>query len=192
MTRADSVHSTPPLNTCQVIDFATAFFAKADKRQTLTPPGLVKLYAFHARDGKALRRKMRDTPTARNLRLRAARRAEWWKAWHVTKYWRARLDWQDALQCAQRFHVGDAKSFGDTDINERFALLALWRTALGNQMLTPAPSMQAVEWKRTRLRTRDLVYCPVKPETMEKAIADDVEWLAAHPTRNVPEMGGVA
>ncbi len=183
MPTADSVHSTPPLNTCQVIDFSAAYAAKASARQAATPTGLVKLYALHERAGLALRRKMRDTPTARNLRLRAARRAEWWKAWHVTRYWRARCDWQMALESGQRWSVGDAKSFGDTDINERLALLALWRTALGNQMLTPAPSMEAVEWKRTRLRTRDLVYCPVKPETCEKAIAEDLEWLAAHPTR---------
>jgi hypothetical protein len=175
---------------CQVINFAHAFAAKLDRQQAAPSGNIQKLYHLHFLDGRALRRKTRDTPTARNLQLRLARRTEWWKAWRVTNYWRARLDWHSELQTAQRWNVGDAKAFCDTCTEERFALLALWRTALGNQMLTPAPSMEAVEWKRTKLRTRDIVYCPVKPEICEKAIADDVEWLKAHPTRNVRNIRG--
>jgi hypothetical protein len=42
------------------------------------------------------------TETAKNSRIRIARRDAWWHAGHVTDYWRARLEWQNAIETAQR------------------------------------------------------------------------------------------
>jgi hypothetical protein len=42
-----------------------------------------------------------STP-CKNSRLRIARRDAWWRAGRVTDYWRARLDWHSALECAQK------------------------------------------------------------------------------------------
>ena len=47
--------------------------------------------------------------------------------------------------------------------------------------------MDAVTWKKAQLRGKDLCHVDVKPETFAKAIADDVEWLTAHPTRRQPK-----
>jgi hypothetical protein len=51
------------------------------------------------------------------------------------------------------------------------------------QLLTPAPDIGAVTWKRAQLRAENYRYSDVKPERIERAIADDVAFLAAHPTR---------
>jgi hypothetical protein len=43
--------------------------------------------------------------------------------------------------------------------------------------------MRAVNWKRAQLRAWNHEHSDVKPERIERAIAEDVEWLAAHPSR---------
>jgi hypothetical protein len=48
---------------------------------------------------------------------------------------------------------------------------------------TPAPNVAAVAWKRAKFSGRDFSYLPVKPERVERVIADDVAFLDAHPTR---------
>ena len=55
------------------------------------------------------------TETAKNLRIRIARRNAWWYADRVAGYWRARLDWQCALQLAQKHKIGDSGSFPTRD-----------------------------------------------------------------------------
>jgi hypothetical protein len=42
---------------------------------------------------------------------------------------------------------------------------------------------RAVAWKRAQLRAESHRYTDVKPERIERAIADDVAFLEAHPTR---------
>jgi hypothetical protein len=63
----------------------------------------------------------------------------------------------------------------------RWPILDSYREALGKQLLTPAPDVASVNWKRQRLRKS---YNGVKKELIEKAIADDIAFLDAHPTRN--------
>jgi len=50
-------------------------------------------------------------------------------------------------------------------------------------MLTPAPDMQSVTWKRAQLKAENQKHTGLKTERIERAIADDVEFLKAHPTR---------
>jgi hypothetical protein len=52
---------------------------------------------------------------------------------------------------------------------------------LGKQLLTAAPDMASVEWKRRQLK--ETTFLNVTRERVEKAIADDVAFLNAHPTR---------
>jgi hypothetical protein len=40
------------------------------------------------------------TETAKNSRIRIARRDAWWHADRVADYWRARMDWHSALEIA--------------------------------------------------------------------------------------------
>ena len=62
-------------------------------------------------------------------------------------------------------------------------LVELWRAALVKQLLTPAPDISAVTWKRAQLPGKQYAHVGVKRERIELAIAADAEWLAAHPTR---------
>jgi hypothetical protein len=123
------------------------------------------------------------TVSCRNLRLRQVRHADWRTARHVTDYWRARCDWRSALQIAQMRDVADSRTFAKDESDHGFALVSLWRVALVNQMLTPAPTAAAVAWKQAAFRRGQHRYVDVKPEIIEAAIANDIEWLKAHPTR---------
>jgi len=78
---------------------------------------------------------------------------------------------------------GDSHQFPSADGEDRFALVDLWRAALVQQMLTPAPDVAAVLWKRAKLRAEGWRHTDVKPERLQRAIDADVEWLEAHPTR---------
>jgi hypothetical protein len=50
-------------------------------------------------------------------------------------------------------------------------------------MLTPAPTAEAVAWKRATFRGRQWAEIGESPERLQKAIDDDVRWLADHPVR---------
>ncbi|MGY2903710.1 hypothetical protein [Bradyrhizobium sp. URHC0002] len=51
------------------------------------------------------------------------------------------------------------------------------------QLLTPAPDLAAITWKRAKLAGRQFSHLPIKAERIEQAITEDVAFLAAHPTR---------
>jgi hypothetical protein len=51
------------------------------------------------------------------------------------------------------------------------------------QLLTPAADAAAIAWKRAQLAGRDFKQLPAKAERIERVIADDVAFLAAHPVR---------
>jgi hypothetical protein len=122
------------------------------------------------------------TETAKNSRIRTARRDAWWLASRVSEYWRARIDWEHALETAQRWEIADSASLPSVR-NDRIGLVAIWREAIAKQLLTPAPDLGAVTWKRTKLKGRDFDQLPINAARAEQAIADDLAFLAAHPTR---------
>ena len=66
----------------------------------------------------------------------------------------------------------------------RWAFVNKYREALGEQLLTPAPNVASVNWKRQQLSKPCIPYIGVEKELVEKAIADDIAFLDAHPTRN--------
>jgi hypothetical protein len=121
------------------------------------------------------------TDTCKNQRLRDARKDAWFHARQTTDYWRARMKWQNALSWAQRNGIGDSASFPLVD--HRHSFVDKWREALVKQLLTPAPDVGAVTWKRAQLAAKQYVHVGVRRERIEQAIAADAEWLAAHPTR---------
>ena len=121
--------------------------------------------------------------TCKNSRLRQARDKAWDRARQTTSYWRARLDWHGELECAQKWGLADSGSFPPAADETRFSLVDTWREAVVKQLLTPAPNVAAVAWKRAKFSGRDFSYLPVKPDQIERTIADDVAFLAAHPTR---------
>jgi len=56
-----------------------------------------------------------------------------------------------------------------------------------HQLLTPASTVAEIAWKRAAFKAGDHKYTDVKPERIERAIADDVEFLKAHPVRQSRE-----
>jgi hypothetical protein len=69
--------------------------------------------------------------------------------------------------------------------DDRWAILANWRQAIAQQLLTPAPDTAAVAWKKAALAVGQHEHTDVKTERIERAIASDLEFLAAHPTRRL-------
>ena len=120
---------------------------------------------------------------ALNLRLRLDRKDAWRAAARATRYWRACVDWCSALESGHRFNTGDAIAYAKPEPGRRGMLVQLWRVALVNQMLTPAPTQEAVEWKRAEFRRGQHQWVAVSSSAIEAAIQADVDWLKAHPTR---------
>lgn len=149
----------------------------ADFRKPATP--------LTPREARRLERNLTPaaTETGKNHRLRISRREVWWKAERVTRYWRARLDWHGALDLAQSRGVGDSATFPPTNPDDRGKLCDVWREALAKQLLTPAPDLAAITWKRAQLAGRGFKCVPVSRERAQRAIDDDVAFLAAHPVR---------
>jgi hypothetical protein len=79
--------------------------------------------------------------------------------------------------------VADSGSFPPAADGSRSSLVNTWREAVVKQLITPAPNVAAVAWKRAKLSGRDFSHLPVKPDRVERAITDDLAFLAAHPTR---------
>ena len=78
--------------------------------------------------------------------------------------------------------MGDSASLAEPP-GDRLTLIRMWREAVVKQLLTPAPDLGAVTWKRAQLAGRSFSHFPIKAPRVEQAIADDVAFLAAHPTR---------
>jgi hypothetical protein len=169
---------------CEIIQFSTA--PRSEKIKTSTRVGEdigdnLPAEITLGRTGRPLPEPL--TETCRNQRLRDARKDAWNHARHTTDYWRARMKWHSALSCAQRYGIGDSASFTSADYPERYSFVDMWRAALVKQLLTPAPDVAAVTWKRTQLADGQYEHAGVKRERIEHAIATDAEWLAAHPTK---------
>jgi len=92
------------------------------------------------------------------------------------------MDWEHTLETAQRHGIADSASFAPVE-NDRIRLVAKWREAVVKQLLTPAPDVAAITWKRAKLESREFRRLPVSEDRVERAIATDVGFLAAHPTR---------
>jgi hypothetical protein len=121
--------------------------------------------------------------THANALARDNRRAAWDIAEVVTRYWRARIDMNDAAACAQREELPVGQNHPVVDHAGRMALITRWREAKAAQLLTPAPKAAAVLWKKAELKSRCFGYLRVEPGKVERAIEADEAFLASHPVR---------
>jgi hypothetical protein len=121
--------------------------------------------------------------TAKNGKLREKRKELWRMAEAATRYWRVRLTFHDALALAQSMEISEGHYHPIVDSDDRMPMVRQWRSALARQVLTPAPDANSVKWKQALLDSGDFENVDVKTERVERAIADDVEFLEAHPTR---------
>ena len=123
------------------------------------------------------------TVTCQNKRLRDTRHEAWREADAIREYWKARLEMESAIELAQRHGLPEGNNHSPHDPNERWTLLANWRQGIAQQLLTPAPDTRAVAWKKAALAGGQHEITDVKTERVERAIAADLAFLAAHPVR---------
>lgn len=177
---------------CDVIQFSQfATAAKEAKEAAADPysPGALAQYREERLAKRAKRMAVFETApetltvTCRNKRLREQRKIPWRKAEVTTKYWRARMDWCDALTSAQVAGIKDAAGDKGDHRADRNLSLQKWRDAIGAQMLTPAPDVGAITWKRGQMRDYQWRWSSVTDKQVERALAADIAWLEQHPTK---------
>ena len=170
---------------CQIIQFsaATRVSPKRGKAIVRAAGSRMSRVNLEQEPERPARDDVELSTTCKNSRLRQMRDEAWNRARQTTSYWRARLDWHTALKFAQTCGLADSGSFPPAANGNRLSLVDTWREAVVKQLLTPAPNVAAVAWKRAKLSGRDFRHLPVKPDRVERAIADDEAFLAAHPTR---------
>ena len=122
--------------------------------------------------------------TAKNGRLRKTRNEAWREAEAATRYWRVRLDFDGAVEHAQRLEIPEARYHPIVNPEDRYPMVGRYREALVKQLLTPAPDLRSVTWKQAALASRQFRHTSVKSERIERAIAEDLAFLAAHPIRH--------
>jgi hypothetical protein len=139
------------IESCEIIQFsAIAGLSKKDRKQIaraaiLARPSRVEIEQVQpARDEG-------ETITLRNKHLRDARRDAWREADAIRQYWKARLEMESAISCAQRHDLPEGNNHPPYDPGERWAVLANWRQAIAQQLLTPAPDTAAIAWKKAGL-----------------------------------------
>ena len=76
------------------------------------------------------------------------------------------------------------------DSKDHVPMVIRYREALVRQLLTPAPDANSGKWKQAALAGGKHRYTDVKPERIERAIADDLAFLAAHPVRQSNRKSG--
>ena len=172
---------------CEIIQFSTA----AQAARTAThQPAAAEVTATGARvlTPRQLRRAGKPelpppaTETAKNARIRTERNDAWWLAERTAEYWQARYKWRNALATAQRWGIADAQSFPSAD-ESWSGQVDKWRETVAKQLITPAPTLAAVAWKRAKIKSDEFKWLPISLARAERAIADDLAFLAAHPTR---------
>jgi hypothetical protein len=85
------------------------------------------------------------------------------------------------------FPKGVLEEEHDHDADGWMILVRTFRSALAKQLLTPAWRTADVAWKRKVLAAREHRYIDLTDEQIERAIQQDIEFLAAHPRRRKRE-----
>jgi len=123
------------------------------------------------------------TATAANGRLRQERKEVWRMAEAATRYWRLRLEFERTVSWAQRLEILEGSFHPVVNPGDDMPMVKSWRAALVKQLLTPAWDTASVKWKQMALARGQHRHTDAKPERIERAIADDLVFLAAHPIR---------
>jgi len=123
------------------------------------------------------------TDTCKNQRLRGDRRDVWREADAVMDYWYLSMKLDGVISRVQKHGRPEGELHPQYDPQEHWTILAKYRKAWARLMLTPAPDMRSVTWKRAQLNAGSHKHTDLTTVRIERAIADDVEFLKAHPTR---------
>src|SRR5271154_1082313 len=143
----------------------------------------IERQARKERKARKAERAANRSATAINSDLRKERRDVWWAAEALTRCWRARLEFEQTSSMPCLADSPEGRQFYQERKTWLLDSIAKWREALMAQLLTPAPDTGAVTWKRATFAKEQHKHTDVDPKKIERAIADDLAWLAAHPTR---------
>jgi hypothetical protein len=122
-----------------------------------------------------------------NEQLREHRCEPWRRAEAKARFLHALLKMQDAARHAHRFGLACVGDMPIQDYDERSQLVESWRQARIEQLLTPAPRVAELAWKRRTVASmRDFDFVGATPEQVEKAITADETFLRSFPARCSP------
>jgi hypothetical protein len=121
------------------------------------------------------------TETAKNSRLRDARKTAWREAETRVEYFHRRMEFECVVGRMQEMGLPEGNSHPAP--RDRGEAVRLWREALVYQFLLPAPRNDCVAWKKARLAIGEIERAGMTRERAQKVIDGDIAFLAAHPTR---------
>jgi hypothetical protein len=126
--------------------------------------------------------------TLKNRNLRDERKPQWSKAEATREYWRACLDMEAAISIAQNRGIPEGAIHPPIIADDRWKILAKLRLSIATQLMTPAPDTRAIAWKKAALEGEQWKWTDLTRERIERAIAGDLAFLAAHPTKKSKPM----
>lgn len=129
-----------------------------------------------------------STDISLNESLRRGRDGAWDRADVKVQFLRAQLEYCRAVATAQKYGLPEARGLLTLDHAADLQLVESWRMAVMEKILTPAPKVAALTWKRRKvaaLNAYDWVG-GVKPARVEKMLAEDEAFLKAFPARHSP------
>lgn len=126
----------------------------------------------------------RVTVLARNEQLRAERLEVWKRAAALTEYFHAMARFNLAVRMAQREGIPAARHCHPTMEIEDYTLpMREYRMAHFAQLLTPAPDVASVCWKRRQAFGRRADWDAASLAQIKASIVADEEFLKSHPVR---------
>ena len=122
-----------------------------------------------------------------NEKLRDLRKEPWRRADAKVRFLNATLELYDAAGGAQRHGLALARDATVLDEVERFNLVENCRRALLEHLLTPAPTVGDLTWKRRKAASlTPYDWVGATPEEVGRALASDETFLRSFPARHSP------
>lgn len=123
------------------------------------------------------------TETGKNAKLRLQRREAWWQSERRVEYWKACMKMHSAIRSAQLAGLPEGDNHQRAEDWHWHPIIDSYRKAIAELLLTPASTLLNVAWKQKALAAEEHKYTDLSSERVEAAIARDLKFLAAHPTR---------
>ncbi|MCW2219503.1 hypothetical protein M2232_003035 [Bradyrhizobium japonicum] len=140
--------------------------------------------------GKARRHRRQQselqTETGKNAKIRRQRREAWWQSERRVEYWKACMKMHSAIRSAQLAGLPEGDNHQTAENWHWHPIIDSYRKAIAELLLTPASTLLNVAWKQKALAAEEHKYTDLSSERVEAAIARDLEFLTAHPTRRKP------
>jgi hypothetical protein len=126
------------------------------------------------------------TETAKNSRLRDARKTAWREAETRVEYFHRRMEFECVVGRMQEMGLPEGNSHPAP--MDRGEAVRLWRAALVAQFILPAPRNDCVAWKKARLAIGEIERAGMTRERAQNVIDGDIAFLTAHPTKKSKPM----